>query len=848
MQTSNQIIPVHIEDEMRNAYIDYAMSVIISRALPDVRDGLKPVHRRVLFGMADLGVYHNRAYKKSARIVGEVLGKYHPHGDASVYDTMVRMAQGWSLRYPLVDGQGNFGSIDGDAPAAMRYTEVRLKHVAEEILSEFKDKTIDFQPNFDDTLEEPTVLPSKLPNILVNGTSGIAVGMATNLASHNLREVVAAITAYIDDPTITDEEIIKYIVAQDFPTGGIIYGYGGVKKALLTGRGRLVLRAVADIETDKKGRSRIIVTEIPYQVNKAVMIEKTAALVNSKKIEGITDISDQSDRDGLRVVYELKKDAVPEVVLNNLYKHTALQTSFNVNNIVLVNKRPQLLNFRQMVVEYVKHRDEVIYRQTRHRLELAEKRLHILQGLLIALDNLDAIVALIRNSKNPDEAQTELKLKFELSKPQAKAILEMRLQRLTGLERTKIKTEYDEIITKIVYLKSLLEQQPLRMGIIKKDLQELADRFGDDRRTQIIYDTNELADEDMIPNEPMVITISNQGYIKRTPVKEYRMQARGGVGAKGANSKEDDYIKHLFVADNHNYLLIFDENGKLYWKKVYQLPEASKLSKGKPLQNLIKLELGTRIRTILKVENLTDPDYVKNHYLVMGTEQGIIKKASLATYSKPRNQAVRALTIREDDNLLDVALTNGKQMITFVSHLGRAVCFDEKQLRVMGRTAMGVIGMRLATGDKVIGMNSFDGAEDDSIFVISTNGYGKKTLLSEYRTTARGARGVKTFRVTEKTGNVIATLSSNSDFQLLIATAAGKIIRMPLQIQPIGRNTVGVRLIRLQEGDKIASVAQFLEGVEEEMGQGALGLSDEQQIQKDIQRTQEDIERTEETV
>lgn len=824
METNNHIIPVHIEDEMRNAYIDYAMSVIIARALPDVRDGLKPVHRRVLFGMADLGVYHNRSYKKSARIVGEVLGKYHPHGDASVYDTMVRMAQNWSLRYPLVDGQGNFGSIDGDAPAAMRYTEVKLKHVAEEILSEFKDKTIDFQPNFDNTLEEPTVLPSKLPNILVNGTSGIAVGMATNLASHNLCEVVSAITAYIDNPTITDEEIIKYIVAQDFPTGGIIYGYGGVKKALLTGRGRLVLRAVADIETDSKGKSQIIITEIPYQVNKAVMIEKTAALVNNKKIEGITDISDQSDRKGLRVVYELRKDAVPEVVLNNLYKHTALQTSFNVNNIVLVNKRPRLLNFRQMVVEYVKHRDEVIYRQTTYKLELAEKRLHILKGLLIALDNLDAIVNLVRNAKNPDEAEANLKLKFELSKRQAKAILDMRLQRLTGLERDKLKTEYDGIITKIAYLKSLLEQEPLRMELIKKDLKELEDRFGDDRRTQIVYDTNELADEDMIPNEAMVITVSNDGYIKRTPVKDYRMQGRGGVGAKGANSKEDDYIKHLFVADNHNYLLIFDEDGKLYWKKVYQLPEASKLAKGKPLQNLIKIELGTRIRTILKVENLTDPEYVQNHYLIMGTEKGIIKKVNLTTFSKPRNQAVRALTIREDDNLLDVALTNGKQTITFVSHLGRAVRFEENQLRVSGRTAMGVIGMRLAPEDKIVGMNSFDGAEDDSIFVVSTNGYGKKTLLSEYNTTSRGAKGVKTFRVTEKTGNVIATLSSKSDFQLLIATEAGKIIRMPLEISPIGRNTQGVKLIRLQEGDKIASVAQFLEDVEPEEEQRTLGL------------------------
>ncbi len=811
---SGLVKAVHIEDEMKNAYIDYAMSVIISRALPDVRDGLKPVHRRVLYGMADLGVYHNRSYKKSARIVGEVLGKYHPHGDASVYDTMVRMAQSWSLRYPLVDGQGNFGSIDGDSPAAMRYTEVRLKHVAEEILGEFKEHTIDFQPNFDDSLQEPTILPSKLPNILVNGTSGIAVGMATNLAPHNLNEVIESITAYINNPEITDEEIIKYIVAQDFPTGGLIYGYEGVKKALLTGKGRVVLRGVAKIETNKKGRTQIIVTEIPYQVNKAAMIEKTAALVNGKRIEGISDILDQSDRDGLRIVYELKKDAIPEIVLNNLYKQTALQTAFNINNIVLVNKRPQLLNFKGMVVEYVKHRDDVIYRRTAYRLDLAEKRLHILQGLLIALDNLDEIVSLIRASKNPEEAKQGLIANFSLSEIQAKAILDMRLQRLTGLERDKIKNEYDEILITIQELKEILEHQNLRMNIIKEDLIELKEKFGDQRRTQIVYNTDEIGDEDMIPNDSMVITVSNEGYIKRTPMKDYKMQARGGIGSTGANSKENDFIKHLFIANNHNYLLIFDEKGKVYWRKVYQIPEAGKLAKGRPLQNIIKIEMGTKIRTIINIEKLTDSEFVKSHYIIMVTEKGIIKKISLEAFCRPRNQGVRAIILKENDNLLDITLTNGKASLVLASHFGRAVHFEEQNLKPLGRTTMGVIGMRLIVGDKIIGMSSFDNKED-SVFVVSENGYGKRTLLKEYNTTGRGGKGVKTFKVTEKTGRLVTLLKVTENFQLLIATQEGKIIRMPLDIRSTGRSTQGVKMIRLQEADSIASVAQLYEEIEE---------------------------------
>src|SRR5690349_140757 len=687
------IIPINIEDEMRGAYIDYSMSVIVSRALPDVRDGLKPVHRRVLYGMQDLGVNYNKPYKKSARIVGEVLGKYHPHGDASVYDTMVRMAQDWSLRYMLVDGQGNFGTVDGDFPAAMRYTEARLRRIAEELLADINKDTVDFQPNFDDSLTEPTVLPAKFPNLLLNGSSGIAVGMATNMAPHNLREVVDGITAYIDNHEITIPELMKFITAPDFPTGGIIYGHSGVQEAFLTGRGRIIMRAKAEIVTNAGGKDQIVVTEIPYMVNKAMMIEKTAALINEKKIEGISDLRDESDREGYRIVYDLKKDAIPNIVLNNLFKYTQLQSSFGVNNVALVKGRPMTLNLKDLIKYFVEHRHEVVVRRTKFELAEAERRAHILEGYLIALDNLDEVINLIRSSKDPDTAKDGLISRFGLSEIQAKAILEMRLQRLTGLERDKIQQEYKEVKELIDHLNEVLASEPLRMKIIKDELAEIKDRYGDDRRTEVVHNDEDFTVEDMIPNEEMMITISNQGYIKRTLLSEYRTQGRGGVGSKGVSTKEDDFTEHLFIAQAHNYLLIFTDMGKVYWKKAYEIPEGNKVSKGRAIQNLINIEPGDNVRAIITVKDLQDEEYINNNFVILCTEKGVIKKTSLEAYSRPRQGGINSITIHEGDRLINASMTNGQNHIVIAKSEGKAVHFNELQVRPMGRTAAGVRGV-----------------------------------------------------------------------------------------------------------------------------------------------------------
>lgn len=811
------IIPINIEDEMRGAYIDYSMSVIISRALPDVRDGLKPVHRRVLYGMLDLGVNWNKPYKKSARIVGEVLGKYHPHGDSSVYDTMVRMAQEWSLRYPLVDGQGNFGSIDGDSPAAMRYTEARLKRIADEMLADINKDTVDYQFNFDDSLKEPTVLPGKLPCLLVNGSSGIAVGMATNMAPHNLTEVVNGTIAYIDNNDITIDELTQHITAPDFPTGGTIYGYTGVKSAFETGRGRVVLRAKADIEVLKSGREQIIVTEIPYQVNKASMIEKTAALVNEKKIEGISDIRDESDRSGMRIVYELKKDAIGNVVLNNLYKYTQLQSSFGVNNVALVKGRPYTLNLKDLIKNYVDHRHEVVIRRTQYELNEAEKRAHILEGYLIALDNLDEVINLIRSSRDPEIAKAGLMENFGLSEIQAKAILEMRLQRLTGLERDKIKKEYEEIMELIAKLKEILEKEELRMGIIKDELIEIRDRYGDERRTDIVHSAEDFTTEDMIPNEEMLITVSHQGYIKRTHLSEYRTQGRGGVGSRGAGSKEDDFTEYLFTGMTHNYLLIFTEFGKVFWKKVWELPEGSKTSKGRPVQNLINIEPGDKIRAIINVEDLKDEDYVNNHFVVMCTESGTIKKTSLEAYSRPRTNGINAITINEGDRLLEVKFTNGDNHIIIGKKSGKVVHFHESDVRSMGRTAAGVRGVTLeGDDDRVVGMVCV-AREDANLLVVSEKGYGKRSPIEDYRITKRGGKGVKTINITEKTGNLVSIKEVIDSDDLMIINKSGITIRISVEnLRVMGRATQGVKLIRLQEGDEISSVEKIEQIAEDE--------------------------------
>jgi DNA gyrase subunit A len=804
------IIPINIEDEMRGAYIDYSMSVIVARALPDVRDGLKPVHRRVLYGMHDLGLSASKPFKKAARVVGEVLGKYHPHGDGSVYDAMVRMAQEWSLRYPLVGGQGNFGSIDGDAPAAMRYTEVRLARSAEELLIDIGKNTVNFRPNFDDSLEEPVVLPAKLPNLLINGASGIAVGMATNMPPHNLREVINGIIAYISDNDITIEGLMQYIVAPDFPTGGIIHGYQGIKEAYETGRGKIVMRAQADIETTASGREQIIVTAIPYMVNKAVMIEKTAQLVNDKKIEGIADIRDESDKDGLRVVYELKKDVLANVVLNNLYKQTALQTSFGVNNVALVAGRPQLLNLKELIQHFIAHRHEVITRRTQYELTQAEKKQHILEGYLIALDNLDRIIALIRASKDPEKAKEGLMQSYDLSEIQARAVLDMRLQRLTGLEREKIVKEYEAVKQLIEQLRAILADESLRMQLIQEELEDIRERYGDDRRTTIEHDADELTIEDMIPDEEMVITISNEGYIKRTPLVDYKMQGRGGVGSRGATTKQDDFTAHLFVASAHNYLLIFTEFGQVYWKKVYTIPEGSKTAKGRAIQNLINIAPGDHVKSIIKIKSLEDAAYIDTHYVIMCTEQGTIKKTSLVAYARPRVNGIHAIRINDGDRLLEVKLTEGNSHIIMALKSGRAIRFHEQDVRPMGRVAAGVKGITLASeDDRVVGLVSTREAQAD-LLVVSEKGFGKRSSVVDYRITKRGGKGVKTLQVTEKTGALVAIKAVKDTDELMIINESGLTIRIAVaNLRVMGRATQGVRLIRLEKEDKISSVAKI---------------------------------------
>jgi DNA gyrase subunit A len=809
-EVQENIIPINIEDEMRGAYIDYSMSVIIARALPDVRDGLKPVHRRVLYGMHDLGLSAGKPFKKAARIVGEVLGKYHPHGDGSVYDAMVRMAQEWSLRYPLVGGQGNFGSIDGDAPAAMRYTEVRLARSAEELLIDIGKNTVDFRPNFDDSLEEPVVLPAKLPNLLINGTSGIAVGMATNMPPHNLREVINGIIAYVNDNDITIEGLMQHIVAPDFPTGGIIYGCQGIKEAYETGRGKIVMRAQADIEKTASGREQIIVTAIPYMVNKAVMIEKTAQLVNDKKIEGIADIRDESDKDGLRIVYELKRDVLANVVLNNLYKQTALQTSFGVNNVALVAGRPQLLNLKELIQHFIAHRHEVLTRRTQYELTQAEKKQHILKGYLIALDNLDSIIALIRSSKDPEKAKEGLMQGYQLSEIQAKAVLDMRLQRLTGLEREKIVKEYEAVEQLIEQLRAILADESLRMRLIQEELEDIKERYGDDRRTTIEHNADELTIEDMIPDEEMVITISNEGYIKRTPLTDYKMQGRGGVGSRGATTKQDDFTAHLFVASAHNYLLIFTEFGQVYWKKVYTIPEGSKTAKGRAIQNLINIVPGDQVKSIIKIKSLEDAAYVDKHYVMMCTEQGTIKKTPLVAYARPRANGIHAIRINDGDRLLEVKLTEGNSHIIMALRSGRAIRFHEQDVRPMGRVSAGVKGITLAgENDRVVGLVSTREAQTD-LLVVSEKGFGKRSSVADYRIIKRGGKGVKTLQVTEKTGALVAIKAVKDTDELMIINESGLTIRIAVaNLRVMGRATQGVRLIRLEKGDKISSVAKI---------------------------------------
>lgn len=804
-----KIVKVNIENQMKSAYIDYSMSVIVSRALPDVRDGLKPVHRRVLFGMLDLGVLSNRPYKKSARIVGEVLGKYHPHGDSSVYDAMVRMAQDWSLRYPLVDGQGNFGSIDGDSPAAMRYTEARLRKIAEEMLSDINKDTVDFQLNFDDSLEEPTVLPARIPNLLVNGASGIAVGMATNMPPHNLSEVVDGVIAYIDNHEITIPELMKFIKAPDFPTGGFIYGYEGVKDAYETGRGRIIMRGESKIETDSHGRESIIVTSIPYQVNKAEMIRKTADLINDKKIEGISDIRDESDRNGLRVVYELKRDAITNVVLNKLYQLTQLQTSFSVNNICLVKGRPMLLNLKQLIQYFVEHRHEVVIRRTRYELNEAEKRAHILEGLLIALDHLDEVISLIRSSRTPEEARNGLMENFNLTEIQARAILDMRLQRLTGLERDKIREEYNELLKMIEYYRSVLENEGLRMEIIKNELLEIKANYGDEARTEIVYSASDFRIEDTIADENVVITISHMGYIKRTPLSEYRRQNRGGRGAKGSDIRDEDFLEYLYVATMHNYMLFFTEKGKVFWMRVFEIPEGTKTSKGRAIQNLINIEPDDKVRAFINLKSIKDEEYINNNFIILCTRKGIIKKTSLEAYSRPRQNGINAITIRDDDQLLEARLTNGNNEVLMALKSGRAIRFNENTVRPMGRNASGVKGITLANEqDEVVGMICPENDLSD-ILVVSEKGYGKRSKLDDYRITNRGGKGVKTINITEKTGLLISIDSVTDNDDLMIINRSGLIIRLAVaDLRVMGRATQGVRLINLRDNDSIAAVTK----------------------------------------
>lgn len=812
-----KIIKINIEEEMKSAYIDYSMSVIVSRALPDVRDGLKPVHRRVLFGMSELGVTSGKPYKKSARIVGEVLGKFHPHGDTSVYDAMVRMAQPWSLRYTLVDGQGNFGSVDGDSPAAMRYTEARMSKIAEEMLADIDKNTVDFQLNFDDSLEEPTVLPSAFPNLLVNGASGIAVGMATNMAPHNLKEVIDAVVAYIDNNDISIEELMHHVKGPDFPTGAIIYGHQGVKEAYETGRGRVVVRARTEVEVTASGRDKIIVSEIPFQVNKAELIKKTADLINEKKIEGISYINDESDRNGMRIVIILKKEAKANVVLNNLFKHTQLQSSFNINNIALVNGRPKTLNLKQLIHYYVEHRHEIIVRRTQYDLDQAEKRKHILEGLLIAVDNIDEVVHIIRAAANTEEAQIKLIERFQLSEIQARAILDMRLRALTGLSRDELKNEYEELLKTIEYLNQILNDEPLRMSIIKEELVTLKEKFGDERRTEIIPTAEEFNPEDFFANDDMVITISNLGYIKRTPLTEFKTQSRGGVGTKGSSTRDEDFLEHMLSATMHNTMLFFTEKGKCFWQKVYEIPEGTKASKGRAIQNLINIDQDDTLKAYINVKSLVDQEYVQKHYIVLCTKNGIMKKMDLADFTRPRQNGIVAITVREGDSLMDAKLTDGNSEILVAIKTGRAIRFPENKIRSMGRTAAGVRAISLSkqAGDQVVGIVCVNNNDQD-ILVVSETGFGKRSKIEDYRITNRGGKGVKTINVTEKTGQLISVKGVTDNDDLMIINKSGITIRLAVSnLRIIGRTAQGVKLINLRKNDLIASVAQVPKSEEE---------------------------------
>ncbi len=834
MADGEKIIQINIEDEMKAAYIDYSMSVIVSRALPDIRDGFKPVHRRVLYGMQDLGVYSNRPHKKSARIVGEVLGKYHPHGDSSVYDTMVRMAQPWSLRYPLVDGQGNFGSVDGDSPAAMRYTEARLRKIAEDMLEDLEKETIDFAPNFDDSLQEPTVLPTKIPNLLVNGASGIAVGMATNMAPHNLSEVVDGCIAYVENKEIEVEELLNYVKAPDFPTGGIIYGYEGVREALTTGRGRIVIRAKAEIE-ESNGREQIIITEIPYQVNKSELIKKAAELVNDKKLEGISDIRDESDRNGMRIVFELKRDAISNVVLNKLYKFTSLQTSFSVNNICLVNGRPEMVNLKDLIKHFIDFRHEVVIRRTKFDLRKAEERAHILEGLIIASDNIDEVIKIIRASKSPEEARENLIARFNLSDLQSRAIVEMRLRQLTGLEQDKLRAEYSDLMALITDLKDILGNEERRMQIIKDELNYVKDKYGDVRQSRIEYAASEMRMEDLIPDEEVIITISHAGYIKRTSLSEYKVQNRGGMGSKGSTTRDKDFLEHLFVATNHNYLLIFTEKGRCFWMRVYEVPEGNKLAKGRAIQNLLNIAQDDKVKAYVKVQDLTDKEYAQNNFIIMCTKDGVIKKTSLEAYSRPRTNGINAITIRENDELLEAKLTDGTNEIVLATKSGRAIRFNEEKVRPMGRNASGVRGVTLLSElDEVVGMVCVKD-NTSTVLVVSEKGYGKRSFLNDpedgepiYRITNRGGKGVKTINVTDKTGPLLAIKNVTDEDDLVIITKAGVTIRMHVDtLRVMGRAAQGVRLINLKGTASIAAVARAPRSEdEEELDEDALGEID----------------------
>lgn len=845
---NDRIIPINIEDQMKSAYIDYSMSVIVSRALPDARDGLKPVHRRVLYGMLDLGVTSGKPYKKSARIVGDVLGKYHPHGDSSVYDTMVRMAQDWSLRYPLIDGQGNYGSVDGDPPAAMRYTEARLKKIAEELLSDINKNTVDYQLNFDDSLEEPTVLPTRIPNLLVNGASGIAVGMATNMAPHNLSEVVDGTIAYIDNRDIEIAELMQYIKAPDFPTGGVIYGHAGVQEAFHTGRGRVVIRAKAEIE-ENKGRESIIVTEIPYQVNKSDMIKRTAELVNEKKIEGIANIRDESDRHGMRIVYDIKREANASIVLNNLFKYTALQTSFSVNNIALVHGRPMMLNLKDMIHHFVEHRHEVVIRRTRYELAEAEKRAHILEGYLIALDHLDEVIKLIRASETPEDARTGLMERFGLSDIQARAILDMTLRRLTGLERDKIREEYAELMKTIEYLKAVLEDESLRMKIIKDELMEVKAKYGDERRSTIVHSAEDMRIEDFIEDEEIVITISHESYVKRTPLTEYRRQGRGGKGSLGTNTREEDFTEHIIIASAHNYMLFFTEAGRCFWLRAFEIPEGSRTSRGRAIQNIINIPKEEKIKAYIKVKNLKDKEYLESNFIIMCTKKGTIKKTSLEAYSRPRANGINAININEGDQLLEASLTTGNSEIVMALKSGRAIRFNESTVRPMGRTATGVRGISLAgPDDEVVGMISVD-SPDVSVLVVSEKGYGKRTDIEDYRVTNRGGKGVKTINITEKTGQLVAIKDVTDNDDLMIINRSGIVIRIAVsELRVMGRATQGVRLINLKDDDEIASVTkvEHEEELPNENGEGNGPIEGEEAPDNEATDLENDTNDTEE--